>query len=328
METVTDAVAARSEYLNTTTSIGTVLASRSVSLRNEVPGTIHSVDLVPGRVVEAGAVLVALDVSVEEAELKALQARAELARTTLARYERMAAQQAASAIELDNARAERDVAEAEVARTKAIIERKTIRAPFRARVGITDVHPGQFLETGTLLTTLQGVDDAVNIDFAVSQSVAAGLRAGSVVRVMTTENDTASIPARVTAVDARVDPATRNAMVRARIEHAGSRLIPGASVRVRAPIGTAEDVVVVPVSGLRKGPEGDHVFVLETSDGGRLRAKLRAVAAGPVMGDEVVILSGVRAGEHVATSGSFKLRDGVLVNVADGGAVTRAGGEG
>ena len=233
-----------------------------------------------------------------------------------------------SAIELDNARAQRDVAEAEVARTKAIIERKTIRAPFRARVGITDVHPGQFLETGTLLTTLQGVDDGVNIDFPVSQSVAAGLSAGSTVQVLTTEGDTASIPARVTAVDSRVDPQTRNAMVRARIEHAGSHLIPGASVTVRTPVGARREVVTIPVSGLRKGPEGDHAFVLEQSDGGRLRAKQRAVTAGPVMGDDVVILSGVQAGEKVATSGSFKLRDGVLVNVANEGAVASAGGEG
>jgi membrane fusion protein (multidrug efflux system) len=328
METVTDAVATRSEYLNTTTSIGTVVATRSVSLRNEVPGTVHRADLVPGQIVEADAVLVALDVSVEEAELQALQARAELARTTLARYERMAAQQAASAIELDNARAERDVAEAEVARTRAIIERKTIRAPFRARVGISDVHTGQFLEAGTLLTTLQGVDDGVNIDFAVPQAVAAGLSAGSVVQVLTTQDDVSAVPARVTAVDALVDRATRNAVVRARIEHAGSRLIPGASVRVRAPVGRRQDVVVVPVSGLRKGPEGDHVFVLEASADGQLRARLQPVAAGPVLGDSVVILSGVGVGDRVATSGSFKLRDGILVNVADGAAVATPEEEG
>ncbi len=314
METVTAAVATQQDYRGSTTSIGTVLATRSVSLRNEVPGTIREVALEPGRIVEAGQVLVALDVSVEQAELEALEAKAELARTTLGRYERMAERQAASGMELDNARAERDIAIAEIARTKAIIERKTIRAPFRARVGITDAHQGQFLETGTLLTTLQGVDDAVNIDFTVSQSVAEAMAAGSTVEVLTGQDDAAASKARVVALDARVDPATRNATVRARLDHAGPRLTPGASVRVRVPVGETQRVVVVPVSALRKGPEGDHVFVLDGE--GEVRAHVRRVQAGPVEDDVVVILAGLEAGERVATSGSFKLRDGVLVNVA------------
>lgn len=317
MEVVTQAVATQRPYRNSSTSIGTVLATRSVSLRNEVAGTVRSVRLIPGEVVEAGTVLVALDVSVEEAELEALEARAELAKTTLARYERMAKQQAISAIELDNARAERDIAEADVARTRAIIERKTIRAPFRARVGIADVHPGQFLDSGTFLTTLQGVDDAVDVDFTVSQSVGAGLGAGTVVEIYE-DDDATPVPARVTAVDARVDPQTRNAMVRARIQDSGGRLTPGASVRVRVPVGPEQDVVVVPVSGLRKGPAGDHVFVLAPGADGQVRAHIRPVQAGPVLDDSVVILAGLDAGETVASSGSFKLREGLLVHVAEG----------
>ena len=117
----------------------------------------------------------------------------------------MTSRGAASAMELDNARAERDVALAQVARTRALIARKTIRAPFRARVGMSDVHLGQFLEIGTQLTTLQGVDGAIHVDFDVSQSVAAGMRRGEPVRVISGAT-TAEIPARVVAVDARVDP--------------------------------------------------------------------------------------------------------------------------
>lgn len=315
-EVVTEGVAAERGHRSAATAIGTVLATRSVTLRNEVPGTVRRVGLVPGGVVEAGAVLVALDVSVEEAELRALEARAELARATLARYERMAERQAASAIELDNARAERDIALAEIARTRAIIERKTIRAPFRARIGISDVHPGQFLETGSLLTTLQGVDDAVHVDFSVAQSVAAGLSPADRVEILRGDDPASVMTARIGAIDARVDPATRNATVRARLEGVGSSLTPGASVRVRVPVGPERTVVVVPVSALRRGPAGDHVFVLETLEDGRTRAHVRHVQTGPVLGDEVVVLSGVRVGDRVAASGAFKLRDAVLVRVA------------
>src|SRR5215203_1112300 len=202
METVAAAVAAARPHQASATAIGTVLASRSITLRNEVPGSVHFVGLQPGQLVNAGAVLVALDVSVETAELRAQEAQARLAQTNLDRVERMTARGAASAMELDNSRAERDVALAQIARTRALIARKTIRAPFRARVGMADVHLGQFLEAGTQLSTLQGVDGAVHVDFAVSQAVAAGLRPGGSVRVVTGSTGT-QIPARIVAVDAR-----------------------------------------------------------------------------------------------------------------------------
>jgi membrane fusion protein, multidrug efflux system len=314
MESVTAALAKEREHRQTTTSIGTVLALRSISLRNEIPGTVRYVKLTPGHIVEKGTVLVALDVSVEEAELRALEAQADLAQTLFTRTERMAARRAASAIELDNARAERDIALAQIARTKAIIARKTIRAPFTARVGIADVHPGQFLDTGTPLTTLQGVDDAVHVDFSVAQSVAAGLREGQ--RVDVAGDAAAPVAARIVAIDARVDPATRNAMVRARVEHGVRAPSPGTSVRVEVPTGPAQNAVVIPVSALRKGPGGDHVFVLAPGKDDKMRAQVRPVTTGPVLGDEVVILTGLAAGEQVAASGSFKLRDAVLVTIA------------
>src|SRR5262249_470119 len=154
-----------------------------------------------------------------------------LSETLLARTEQANQNGAVAQSELDKARAERDVAQAQIARTRAVIEKKTLRAPFRARVGIADIHPGQYLEEGTLLTTLRGVGDTAHVDFAVAQQVAAGLRVGEVVEVVAAGADD-SIPARIVALDARVDPTTRNATVRAAI--AGSSApSPGASVRVR-----------------------------------------------------------------------------------------------
>lgn len=132
------------------------------------------------------------------------------------------------------------------------------------------MHPGQFLEAGTLLTTLQGVENAANVDLAVSQSVALGLRASDIVEVQT-------------------------------------------GARVRVAVGVPQEAVVVPVSALRKGPGGDHLFVLDAAPTGETRARVRLVRAGPMLGNEVVILDGLSAGERVAAAGSFKLREGVLV---------------
>jgi membrane fusion protein (multidrug efflux system) len=241
----------------------------------------------------------------------------------LERKTRAAETRATPQAEVDRARAELDVAKARIARTKAIIDRKTIRAPFRARVGISDVHDGQYLHEGTLLTTLQGVDQATHIDFSVAQHIAQGLKPGDAVEVLVAANQP-PVAAQIVALDALVDPATRNTSVRARVND--SRLVPGpgASVRVRVPASAPIQAVGIPVSALRRGPAGDHVFVLTPDDKGLARVQTRRVKAGVPVGDEVLLLSGVTPGERVATEGSFKLREGALVSVARTNVLTAA----
>jgi len=322
-ESVTAALAQERPHRQAATAIGTVLALRSVTLRNELPGTVRYVALKAGEVAEAGSVLVALDVAVEEADLKAQEAQLALAATTLERLERLREFDATPEIEVDRARAERDVARAQIARTRAVIARKTIRVPFRARVGLADVHPGQYVNEGTTLTTLQSVDDAVHVDFNVPQAVAAALRKGETVEVYAS-GESSPLRAKVIALDARVDPATRNSMVRARIERADRLPVPGSSVRVSVPVGEQQMSVAIPATALRKGPSGDHVFVLAQDKEDRTRAQQRSVQVGAILGDEVLILQGLSPGEQVATSGSFKLRDAALVAVANRGIAARA----
>jgi membrane fusion protein (multidrug efflux system) len=314
MESIVVAAATERSHTPATTAVGTVIARRSVTLRNELAGTVRRVNLAPGRIVEADTVLVALDVSVEQAELSAQQAQATLAATLYERARRLSERRAVSANELDEARAERDVALAEVARTRAIIERKMIRAPFRSRIGISDVHPGQYLNEGTVITSLQGVDDEAYVDFAVAQQVAAALPDGAAVDIFAS-GAPSPISGTVVATDARVDRDTRNATVRARVA-AASAPAPGSAVRVQVPNGPQRLAVAVPVNALRKGPAGDHVFVVARDKQGNSRAYLRPVRAGALLGAEVLIESGIRPGEQVAASGSFKLRDAALVAIA------------
>ena len=316
VEVVALATAKAREHQPTTAAIGTVRALRSITLRNELPGTVRHSALAPGKIVDAGAVLVALDVSVEQAELQAVEAEAVLAETTFKRRSALLASGTIAQAGLDEARAQRDRARAQVARLQAVIAKKTIRAPFRARVGLADVHPGQYLNQGVELTTLQGVADEAHIDFAVAQSVASEIRVGMPVDVSTGEG-APNMTASVVAVDARVDPTTRNATIRARLPSSANGPSPGASVRVRVPVGSAGSAVAIPVSALRKGPEGDHVWVVTPDSAGKSRAQKRMVESGPVLGEVVVVLSGLTAGEQVAASGSFKLREGTQVKPAE-----------
>lgn len=314
-ETIEAAEAHTHPFARSTTAIGTARALQSITLRNELPGTVQTVALKTGAVVEADTVLVELDVTVEQAELAALEAEARLAASMLGRMEQALKDQGASAADVDRARAERDKADANVARTKALIERKRVRAPFRARVGMVDLHKGQYLEPGTTITTLQGVDEAVHVDFAVTQEVAAALQLGDEIEVVSGGRKLPS-RAKIVAIDARVEAATRNTWVRALLAGGGVLPQPGASVRVQVPVEAVHDVLVVPVSALRRGPGGDHVFVLQNDEQGKTRAHMRRVVSGTAIGDDVIVKDGLQPGERVATTGSFKLREGVLVNVA------------
>jgi membrane fusion protein (multidrug efflux system) len=309
-ETVTGANATTRSYARTTTAIGTARALRSITLRNELPGSVRTVSLETGKLVAEGELLVELDVTVETAELAAYQAESRLAESFLARVEQAQKNQGASAADVDRARAERDKAIANVARLQAQIERKRLRAPFAARTGLVDLHPGQYLEPGTTITTLQGLDEAIHVDFAVTQEAALLLTVGAEIDV---KAGVLELKARITALDARVEADTRNARVRARLD--GKNLpTPGSSMRVRVPVEAPHDVVVVPVSALRRGPGGDVVYALEKDASGALRARTRRVQSGAVLGDEVVIREGIANGERVAAAGSFKLMEGVLVH--------------
>lgn len=302
-------------FARSTTSIGTVRALQSITLRNELPGTVHKVSLQTGQVVEAGAVLVELDVAVEQAELQALEAESKLAASMLVRMEQALAKQGASAADVDRARAEHDKALANVERTKAVIERKRLRAPFRARVGFVDLHVGQYLDAGATVTTLQGTEDAVHIDYAVTQDIAAHLAVGSEVEIVVTGQPPAK--AKIVAMDARVDATTRNTSIRALLRGLSPMPQPGASVRVRTPTEAPVDVMVVPATSLRRGADGDHVFAIVKNEQGALVADLRRVHSGASLGDEVVIKDGLKVGDRVAAAGSFKLFPGALIAVVD-----------
>jgi membrane fusion protein (multidrug efflux system) len=311
-EVVTLATARAITHGRTMTAIGTVRALQSVTLRNELEGTVRETHLAPGKEVAEGTLLVALDVAVEQAEIRALEAQATLAEKNLERLRRANEKGAAPSSDVDRAVSERDVIRAQIDRIRAIVERKTLRAPFRARVGLVDLAVGQFLDAGTVLTTLQGLDPSVHVDFPLPQRAAAVLAPGTPVEVIA-DGDANPRRASVVAVDARVEAATRSAWIRALLEGAAGGPAPGSAVRVRVPIGAPRSVVTVPVSALRRGPEGDHVFLVSEDAQGALRARPRKVSSGEFLGDEVLILEGLSVGDRVAASGSFKLRDGVLV---------------
>lgn len=315
---VTAATAQEISFRRHTTMIGTVLAPRSIVLSNEIAGTVAAIHFEPGQSVEPGQVLVELDISVERAQLDAAKARRTIAESAYRRIRDASASRAVTASELDEAVAQLAQATAQVNEIEAVIGRKTLRAPFRAKVGLSDTHVGQFLPSGFNITTLQGIEDYVFVDFMVPQSATDALQVGDEVRLLAhgQDNQEMNHTGQVTALDAQADRNSRNLMARVKVMQPAVEFLPGDSVKVLVEYGQPLNVPAVSPNALCSAPMDTFVYVLETNQKQELRAVRRTVRPGPTVGGKLTILEGLKVGEQVAVDGSFKLRPGGLVTLA------------
>ncbi len=241
MEAVATARARQGEWSASTRSIGTVVALRQLEVRNEIAGSIAEMGFKSGDIVEAGQLLVQFDTRQEKAALAAAEADARLAKVTLDRRESLRSSPAFSAQEFDKAREDYAAATARATNLEVVIEKKRITAPFKARIGITNLQPGAYLDVGTLIATLQGVDADAYVDFSIPQDNAAMIRAGTVVSLGSPVIPGSTASAKIVAEDASVDRANRTVRFRAVASGLGEAFRPGMFVDVTAgDLGAAE----------------------------------------------------------------------------------------
>lgn len=314
IEAVRSARAREGTWSATTRAIGSVIALRQVEIKNEIAGLIAEIGFTSGDVMDAGALLVQLDDRQERAALAAAEAEARLAKLTLERREGLRASAAFNPQEMDRAREDYAAATARAQTLAVIVDKKRIAAPFRARVGITDWQPGAYLDAGTPIVRLQGVDDDAYVDFSLPQDMTAIVKSGTRVTFSGAAVPGGTAEALIVAEDNSADSSSRAIRFRAVAKGFGQTLRPGTFVDVTVVISEPQPTVLVPLSSLRRSPNGQHVFVLVEEDG-KLRARMRPVTTGVVQGDEIAVHDGVSAGELIAASGSFKLREGLLVDV-------------
>ncbi len=311
-EAVASVRARSGEWSATTRAIGTVIALRQLDVRNEVAGAIARVGFASGDIVEAGQLLVQLDTRQEEALLAAAEAEAKLAKLSLERRSNLRDSPAFSPQEFDRAQSEFAAAAARARNLQVGIDKKRIVAPFRARIGITNLQPGAYLDVGTQLATLQGVDADAYVDFALPQDSAATIRPGATVTLTSPAVPNGSATAKIAAEAESVDRANRTVRFRAVASGLGEVFRPGMFVDVIAVTSSPQPTILVPLASVRRSPHGQHVFVIVDEDG-KLRARQRIVQTGLVQNDEIAVQAGLTAGEVIAANGAFKLREGALV---------------
>lgn len=316
---VTTIVAQQEEWPATLSAIGTMAAVQGVTVSADLPGTVDRILFDSGQAAAAGQVLALLDTRQEQAQLAAIEAQRELARLTFDRMQGLLNERVVSRAEFDRATAEFRQTEAQVEEIRAVIQRKTIRAPFSGILGIRQVNLGQYLAGGDALVTLQSLNP-IYVNFGVPQQAAGQIVVGRAVRLTADDVTGVEWTGRMTAVDSVVDEATRNIQVQATLPNPGGRLRAGMFVQVEVPLGPSQTVIALPASAISYAPYGDSVFVVAelTGEGGKpyRGVRQRFVKPGAARGDQVAVLSGINPGDEVVTSGVFKLRNGaaVLVN--------------
>ena len=311
-QSVTAATVGFSDWQPEVSAVGSLRAVRGVDVTTEVTGLVRALRFTSGDDVKAGQVLVELNADAEIAQQHALEAAADLSATV---YERDKAQYEAQAIskaQLDADAADLKNRRAQAAAQAALVAKKTLRAPFAGRLGITTVNPGQYLNTGDKVVTLQAVDP-VYVDFKLPQQQLAMISNGQTVNLTTDAFAGVKFAGKITAIDPRVDAATRNFQAEATIPNPERRLMPGMFARVAVLAGDTQRYLTLPQTSITYNPYGATVFIAQKKPGGtdkEVIAQQSFVTLGLTRGDQVAVLKGVKEGDVVVTSGQLKLNNG------------------
>jgi membrane fusion protein (multidrug efflux system) len=324
-QTVTTAVVSALEWQPQLSSVGTLTAVHGVDISSEVAGQVRKVNFKSGQDVKAGQVLLELNADSETAQLASLQAAAELAAITLKRDQAQLNVQGVSQAQVDSDAADVKSKNALVAQQQALVAKKIIRAPFAGRLGITTTNPGQYLNPGDKIVTLQAIDP-IYVDFYLPQRQIGELSIGQLVNARSDSYEKILFRGKITAINPKVDSSTRNLQVQATLANPKHQLLPGMFANAMVDVGVKKRYLTLPQTAITYNPYGSTVFIVKPAEakgtgeavpksGNGLEVQQAFVITGETRGDQVAITSGLEEGQTVVTSGQIKLKNGTSIVV-------------
>ncbi|HSH37391.1 MAG TPA: efflux RND transporter periplasmic adaptor subunit [Chthoniobacterales bacterium] len=317
--TVTSAKVEQADWQPALTAVGSIAPVQGATISAELPGTVSEVVFQSGTPVKQGDVLLKLDASAELAQLRSAQADAELAKADFDRARDLAARRVISQAELDAASSRFAQRQAAVDNMRSIIAKKEIRAPFAGIAGIREVNPGQLVQAGQRLVSLQALDQ-VYVDFSLPQHQLAEVAPGLQVKVTTDAIAGREFDGKVTAVNSAIDPATRMVSVQATLDNPDHALRAGMFARVKVLLPRANSTLSIPATAIAYAPYGNSVYVIEKKKDEKtqqesLVLRQQFIRTGETRGDFIAVTEGLKVGDEVVGTGVFKLRNGMAVNV-------------
>jgi membrane fusion protein (multidrug efflux system) len=325
-EAVATTVAKVDTWQETIDAVGSVAAARGVTVSNDAPGIVSAIHFESGKMVHEGDVLVELDSNVERSQLAAVEARRELAQINAGRTRALVATQALAQSQQDSDDAVVKTSRSDLDALRAQVARKTVRAPFAGKLGIRQVNLGQYLNSGTPITSLEATE-TVFVDFSLPQqrlsTVSLGMRV-----IVAIEGESGVADGVINAIDPSIDAVTRSLKIRASLPNHDERLLPGMFAKVSIVLPNEHDFVVVPVQSVVHASFGDSLFIVEDrkdSEGHAVDspagtpkvARQQFVKLGETRGDFVAVLDGLVAGQEVVSAGAFKLHNGASVTISN-----------
>jgi len=319
--TVTTMVVADDEWQPQLTASGSLRAYRGVELSTEVNGLVKKVYVNSGEDVKKGTLLMSMVQDADRAQLLALEAQADFAKVVNERDREQLAIEAISKNAYDSSSADYKAKVAQVAQQAALVAKKNLRAPFSGTVGVISINPGQFINSGEKIMTLQTIDP-IFVDFTLPQSVVAQIEKDQIVNVNTDAFGGRFFQGKITAISPKVDPNTRNIQVEALVSNPDKNLLPGMFANLKIESGEKLRYITVPQTAVTYNPYGSVIYIAKQGTGKDGKPSLEAqqvfVTTGPTRGDQVAILKGVQIGDTIVTSGQLKLKNGtpLIVNNA------------
>jgi membrane fusion protein (multidrug efflux system) len=316
---VTTAVVKKESWESLLTSVGSLTAVQGITVTAELAGKVESISFEPGSRVKAGELLVQQDISSEEAQLRAEEAKLALAKANLKRLDKLLEGDSIAQSRYDDTEAQFKQAMARADNIRATIAKKTILAPFAGRLGIRLINLGQVLDKGEPIVALQALDP-IFVDFSLPQQQLNQIQQGFPVRITTDALPGKVVQGKITAINPQVEVATRNIQVQATVRNPEERLRPGMFVTVAVVLPAQKAFQTIPATAVLYAPYSDSVFVVEdkkdekTGQTGKV-IRQQFVRLGEKRGDYVAILSGLEGKETVVSTGVFKLRNGQSVVV-------------
>ena len=334
-QTVTATKVSSQDWQPTLAAVGSVVPVRGVDVTTEIAGLVREIHFKSGQDVKKGDILVELNADSDKAQLASLEAAADLSASVLKRDKAQFDAQAIAQAQLDADAADLKSKRALAAQQQAIIDKKTIRAPFSGKLGITTVNPGQYVNPGDKIVTLQTIDP-IYVDFNLPQKQVGQLQVGQVVNVTSDGFAGVTFPGKITAISPKVDTATRNVVVEATLANPKRQLLPGMFANAAVEVGDKKHYLTLPQTAITYNPYGSTVFVVMTADEAAAAAREAAsgasaatpakaasgpglvvqqafVITGETRGDQVAILKGLKEGQQVVTSGQVKLKNGTSI---------------
>jgi membrane fusion protein, multidrug efflux system len=308
-QTVTTTVAGFSEWQPQIAAVGSLRAVHGVFITTEIAGLVRTINFRNGDDAHAGDTLVQLNADTDVATLHSLEASADLAQTVYNRDKVQLDAQAISQAQLDADTADLRNKRAQAASQAATVAKKSLRAPFDGRLGITTVNPGQYLNAGDKVVSLESLDP-IYVDFRLPQQQLPQVKDGLPVVIQIDAFPQQSFSGKVTALDPAIDTGSRNFQAEATVANPDHKLMPGMFAKVAVDSGDKQRYLTLPQTAITYNPYGSTVFLVQKGADGKPIAQQTFVTTGSTRGDQVAILKGVKEGDEVVTSGQLKLKNG------------------